>query len=105
MRARNVTVARPAAGRNRGIRKPALTGNLENQLCIYRPMLVRTLDQGDFYADILTGLRAPEPYFIYVVQRRGSADVLAMGHCHSEKEAVAVAKKTIERLRRMAASA
>ena len=68
-------------------------------------MLVRTINSGDYYADILTSPRNPEPYFIYVVQRQGSADVLAMGCCHSEKEAVASASDAVRLLRTKAATA
>ena len=66
---------------------------------------MRTLNQDDYYADILTSMRAPSPYFIYVVQRHGSTDVLAMGCCDSEKEAVACATDVMDHLRPSAASA
>lgn len=65
---------------------------------IKRRMLVRTLNEGEYFADILTNLRDPRQYFIYVVQRNGSADVLAMGCCDSENEAVACASRVIEQL-------
>jgi hypothetical protein len=63
------------------------------------------LKYGEYYADILTSWRDGRAFFVYVVQRHGSADVLAMGSCESEQEAIAFAEEAISHLRAKATSA
>ncbi len=63
------------------------------------------LQFGELYADILTDFRDSPPLFIYVVQRHGSAEILAMGGCNSEEEATACATNAIEQFRSKGASA
>ena len=55
-------------------------------------MSVIHLTHGDLYADLVRDRRAPE-IWLYVIQREGSADVLAMGSCASEKGARAIATR------------
>lgn len=49
------------------------------------------LTHGNYYADLLRD-RRDRHLWIYVVQREGSADVLAMGACASEQAARETAK-------------
>ncbi len=63
------------------------------------------VNYGDYYADILPDWRTVRPYFVYVVQRQGSPEILAMGSCESEEEAVKFATDVIGQLRAKAASA
>jgi hypothetical protein len=39
------------------------------------------------FADLLVDRRGPSDVWMYVVQRRGQPDILAMGSCQSEDEA------------------
>lgn len=50
---------------------------------------------GEYYADILAAGEDSRPYFAYVVQKRGSADVLALGWCETEAEAIQAARHVI----------
>jgi len=45
------------------------------------------ITRGSLYADILVDRRGPTDIWIYVVQREGNPEILAMGSCHSESEA------------------
>jgi hypothetical protein len=71
------------------------------------PLAVRStrVIHGDFYADILPDRKHPGSIWLYVVQRSGSKDVLAMGSSRSEGEAEADALETIRDLRKAVAAA
>ena len=49
------------------------------------------ITHGNLYADILLDRRGVEDIWIYVIQRAGSPEILAMGSCRSEAEAREVA--------------
>jgi hypothetical protein len=57
------------------------------------------VSRGNLYADILRDTRGPSDIWIYVVQREGSPDVLAMGTCASREEAESVAAKVMRQFR------
>ncbi len=59
---------------------------------------------GDFYADILPDRHHPGSVWLYVVQRQGSRDVLAMGSSRTETDAEANALETIRDLRKAASA-
>ena len=59
---------------------------------------------GPFYADILRDRRDPN-IWIYVVQREGSADILAMGTCTSEQLARDISTARMRDLSAAAATA
>ena len=52
---------------------------------------------GELYADILVDRRGPRDVWMYVIQREGSPDILAMGSCDSEKEARKTASDALQR--------
>ena len=83
-----------------------IVDNPKTQRCHPSKAVVKThLKHGRFYADILTDWRDPRPCFIYVVQRHGSAEILAMGACNSEEEAIEYATDAIEHFRGKSATA
>jgi hypothetical protein len=53
------------------------------------------LTWGQLYADVLYDCRAAEKVWIYVVQRVGSPDVLAIGSCFTREDAERLARKTM----------
>ena len=53
------------------------------------------ITHGNVYADILRDRRGPEDIWIYVIQRQGSPDILAMGTCATEADARKVANKAL----------
>lgn len=59
---------------------------------------------GEFYADVLPDRQHPGKLWLYVVQRQGCRDVLAMGSSASQSDAQTGALETIRDLRRAAAS-
>ena len=56
-------------------------------------MAATRLVYGDLYADVLHDTRGPTELWLYVVQREGSPEVLAMGQCSSEESAKDLARK------------
>ncbi len=52
------------------------------------------LKSGDYYADLIPDKQFPG-IWIYVVQRQGSPEILALGSCHSQEEARTAAKEAI----------
>jgi hypothetical protein len=69
---------------------------------------VTRLKHGQFYADIVPDRRARARgrtrLWFYVVQRHGSPDILAIGSCASEQEAVDSATEAIGEYRKGSAS-
>ncbi len=63
------------------------------------------LTQGLLYADLVVDRRSPQPVWMYVVQRKGSPEVLALGSCLSEQEARDTAKRFMKEYRVKAVSA
>lgn len=68
-------------------------------------MSPRRLTRGNIFADILRDRRGPADVWIYVVQREGSADILAMGTCHTEDDAIQAATHAMAQFRTTAANA
>ena len=73
---------------------------------------VTRLKHGEFYADILPdrrgqncGKRPGRLIWFYVVQRHGSPDILAIGSCASEQEAINSAAEAIREYKQEFASA
>lgn len=64
----------------------------------------KRLTQGEFYGDIIPDRLVPDIWF-YVVQRRGSPDILALGTCTSAHSARAMAARSLEDLSRRVAAA
>ncbi len=62
-------------------------------------MRATRLKRGDFFADIIVSTHAGEQIWMYVVQRYGSKEILAMGSCHSEDYAISTASDAIDELR------
>ncbi len=54
------------------------------------------LTRGNLYADIMVDRRGPSDMWMYVVQREGSPEILAMGSCQSEDEARAAAAQSMK---------
>lgn len=50
---------------------------------------------GSVLADILVDCRAPSDIWMYVVQRQGSPDIMAMGSCNSEPETRTAANQAV----------
>jgi hypothetical protein len=63
------------------------------------------LKHREFYADVICDWRDREPVWIYVVQRHGSPEILAMGSCNSQEEAIEYATEAIGQFRTKSASA
>ena len=59
----------------------------------------------DLFADILVDRRAPADIWIYVLQREGSPEILAMGTCNSKEKAMSVATELLSQFRARAAKA
>jgi len=55
-------------------------------------MRVARISRGNLYADILEDTRGPGVW-LYVVQRAGSVDVLALGSCATREAAEEVAQR------------
>jgi hypothetical protein len=53
------------------------------------------LKYGEFYADVVSDRLGSESFWIYVVQRHGSPEILAMGSCASEELAIQTAADAI----------
>src|SRR5438067_1447949 len=70
---------------------------------------VTRLKHGEYYADIVPDhrgrVRGRTRLWFYVVQRHGSPDILAIGSCGSEQEAVDSATEAIGEYRKGPASA
>jgi hypothetical protein len=69
-----------------------------------RPVSSHRITVGNLYADILVDRRVSPEIWLYVVQREGSPEVLAMGSCASEDEAKKVAQDALSQFRADAAS-
>ncbi len=63
------------------------------------------VSRDDLFADILVDRRAPTDVWVYVVQREGSPEILAMGSCNSQEKAVAVATELLSQFRARSAKA
>ncbi len=61
--------------------------------------------RGEMYADILVDRRGAGDVWMYVVQREGQPDILAMGSCASETEARDAAWKALRLFKPDAAAA
>lgn len=59
-------------------------------------MALFRLTRGNVYAEIMVDRRGPYDVWMYVVQREGSSEIIAMGSCHTENEARAVASHALE---------
>jgi hypothetical protein len=59
-------------------------------------MALYRIDHGNLYADILLDRRNPTDIWIYVIQRQGSPEILAMGSCSSEAEARRIATDALK---------
>ena len=60
-------------------------------------MSSRRIKVGDVYADVLLNRRTWE--WIYVVQTDASHELIAMGTCQSEAEAMRIATETVQQYR------
>ncbi len=63
------------------------------------------LRRGEYFADIIRDKQYPD-IWMYVVQRQGSSEILALGSCHSKEEARTAAGEAIGSLlaRKLAAA-
>ncbi len=59
----------------------------------------------DLFADILVDRRAPDDVWVYVVQRLGSPEILAMGTCSSQEKATQLATELLNQFRARSAKA
>jgi len=63
------------------------------------------LTRGNLFADVLRVRREPGDVWVYIVQRKGLPDILAMGTCPTQEQATESALKIIEDLRSRADAA
>ena len=63
------------------------------------------ITRDNLFADILVDRRGPVDIWVYVVQREGQPDILAMGSCHSEAEARQVAAHALRQFKADSAAA
>ncbi len=63
------------------------------------------LTRGNVYADILLDRRGPKDIWMYVVQREGSPEILAMGSCRTEAECRKTAAQALKQFESRSASA
>jgi hypothetical protein len=63
------------------------------------------VSRGNVFADILVDRRAPQDVWVYVVQREGSPEILAMGSCQSKEKAIEVASELLMQFRARSAKA
>ena len=68
-------------------------------------MAATRLTRGNLFADVLRVRHEPGDVWVYIVQRKGLPDILAMGTCPTQQEAKDLALKIIEEFRSRADAA
>lgn len=68
-------------------------------------MSTMRIHHGEVFADVLVDRRGPCDIWMYVIQREGKPDILAMGSCHSEAEARETAANVLRQFKARSAKA
>ncbi len=63
----------------------------------------KTIELGRYTADLVSSSKG-DPFWYYVVQPKGSREIVALGGCKTYEEARAAALEALERFKRAAAS-
>ena len=68
-------------------------------------MSATRLHRGPLFADVLRVRHEPEEVWVYIVQRKGLPDILAMGTCPTQAEAKKLALKMMDEFKSRADAA